>query len=284
MQSTITIPSEKKGSIVSFFHFLAGFTISKRQRFIISVILLTLGLFFSANTRFSQGEVLITSFSLAIFTVLLLYWSNFKDINGNFSPSLFILPFFFSLAFSFFYFLPPIPDRLLFRLLVSIGYGIGLYSLFLSQNIFIVASIRTIALLSSARLVSTVLTTIAYILLSLTIFSLHLFLFQTALIVFVYSFFLITHALWIYSLETRFFAQGIWVALLSLCLFELALILWFWPSLPAFIAIFLTGFFYSVVGLSHLWMEKRLFKGSLWEYVWLTMLTFCILLFFTYFS
>jgi hypothetical protein len=276
--------SEKKQSSVSIIDYLGGFTITKRQRFIISVLILTLGLFFSANTRNSQIEVLITSLVLSLLTVAFLYWSNIKDIAESYSQSLFILPFFFTLSFSLFYFLPPIPDRLLYRLLVTIGYGIGLYSLFLSQNIFIVASIRTIALLSSARLVSTVLSTVAYFLLSLTVFSLHLFLFPTAFIVFVFSFFLISHALWIYTLEKPLFAQATWVAVLSLCLFEISLILWFWPSLPALIAAFITGFFYSVVGLSHLWYEKRLFKSALWEYVWLTGLTFFILLFFTYFS
>jgi hypothetical protein len=214
---------------------------------------------------------------------MLLYWSNRNDIKENFSFSLFILPFFYSLAFSFFY--GVIPARLLFRLLVSAAYAVGLYSLFLSQNIFIVASIRTIALLSSARLVSTVLTTFAFLLLSYSIFTFHYFLFITSFIVFAYSFFFISHELWIYSLSTNFFSEWKWVGLLSMCLFEMSLILWFWPAPhPIFIALFLTGFFYSIVGLSHLWIEKRLFKGSLWEYVWITLIPFCILIFFTYFS
>lgn len=272
--------SERKGR-VSLFHYLAGFAISKRQRFIISILVLTLLLFFSENFLVIRSGLLI-SFVLSFLTVGFLFWSNYKDIRESLTPSIFILPFFFTLSVSLFYFL--FPDRLLFRLLISVGYAVGLYSLFLSQNIFIVASIRTIALLSSARLVSTIITTVSFILLSWILFSLHFFLFATAAIVFVYSFFLITHSLWIYTLEKPFFAHVVWVLFLSLCLVEVTLILWFWPSIPAFLAIFLTGFFYSLMGLTHLWYEKRLFKGVLWEYVWWTVIVFCILLFFTYFS
>ena len=255
--------------------------ISKRQRFIISVLVLTSSLFFSENL-FSQYAGIITVLTLPLLTLLFLFWSNYKDIKESFSFSIFTLPFLFSLSVCLFYFL--IPDRKIYHLALLLIYAIGLYSLFLSQNIFIVASIRTIALLSSARLVSTVITTISFFLLSWTVFSLHLFLFPTVLIVFIYSFFLISHGLWIYTLEKSFFVHFLWSALLSLCLCEVSLILWFWPSVPAFISIFLTGFFYSLIGLSHLWFEKRLFKGVLLEYVWWSVIVFCLLLFFTYFQ
>ncbi|MBP9719012.1 MAG: hypothetical protein KBD46_00950 [Candidatus Levybacteria bacterium] len=260
-----------------FLHRLAGFTISKRQRFVISVVLLSLGLFFSETYR--QFHFYI-SFLLSSLTVLAIFWSNYKDIRENHSPMIYVLPFFFTLSFGLFYFL--LGDRILSRLLLTTCYAIGLYSLFLSQNIFIVSSIRTIALLSSARLVSTVLVLVTFVFLTATIFSLRLFLFPTAILVFLYSFFLISHALWIYTLETSWFPNAKWTAFLSLCIFEVTLILWFWPAHFAFIAVFLMGFLYTLVSLSHLWFEKKLFKGSLWEYVWISLVIFIILLFFTF--
>lgn len=186
----------------------------------------------------------------------------------------------FNLSFGLFYFL--LGDRILSRLILTTFYAIGLYSLFLSQNIFIVSSIRTIALLSSARLVSTVLVLVTFVFLTATVFSLRLFLFPTALLVFLYSFFLVAHALWIYTLESSFLPNMKWTFFLSLCLFELTLILWFWPAHFAFVAVFLMGFLYTLVSLSHLWFERKLFKGSLWEYVWISLVIFIILLFFTF--
>ena len=79
-----------------------------------------------------------------------------KDIKGNFVIPTLILPFFFTLAFPFFYAL--VPERLLSRLLITLIYAFGLYSLFLTQNIFAVSGIRTINLLRSARIVAFVLT------------------------------------------------------------------------------------------------------------------------------
>ncbi len=261
----------------SFLHQLAGFTISKRQRFVISVFCLSLGLFFSETYRQFH---LYVSFLLSLITVLALFWSNFKDIKENHSPMIYVLPFFFTLSFGLFYFL--LGDRILSRIVLTTLYAIGLYSLFLSQNIFIVSSIRTIALLSSARLVSTVLVLITFVFLTATIFSLRLFLFPTAIIVFVYSFFLISHVFWIYTLENSFFPNREWTVFLSLCIFEVTLTLWFWPAHFAFIAVFLMGFLYTLVSLSHLWFEKKLFKGSLWEYLWISIVIFIILLFFTF--
>lgn len=261
----------------SFFHRIAGFTLSKRQRFVISVVLLSVGLFFSENYR--QYHLYI-SFCLSFLTVLAIFWSNYKDIRENYSPMIFILPFFFTLSFGVFYFL--LGDRILSRLILTTFYAIGLYSLFLSQNIFIVSSIRTIALLSSARLVSTVLVLVTFVFLTATVFSLRLFLFPTAVLVFIYSYFLISHGLWIYTLENWFLPNRLWTFFLSLCLFELTMILWFWPAHFAFVSVFLMGFLYTLMSLTHLWFERKLFKSSLWEYVWISLVIFVILLFFTF--
>ena len=62
-------------------------------------------------------------------------------------------------------------------------YALGLYSLFLSQNIFTVSSIRTIALLSGARTVSLVLTLLSFFFLSNVVFSFHINIFLTLLLI-----------------------------------------------------------------------------------------------------
>ncbi len=254
------------------------FSISKRQRFIIAVILLSAGLFASQYILGKSGVVFCLLLSLLTDVFFLV--TNYKDIKQNFSPFLFILPFFYSVAFGLFYFL--VPARFLTRLFMTSLYAVGLYSLFLSENIFTVASMRTIALFSSAKTVSFIITIVSYFFLTSVVFSFDLPVIFKAIIVFIYTSFYIAHSFWSYTLE-KVFAPSFyyWVFGLSLCFSEFAVILWFWPSDETFIALFLTGIFYTFVGLSHVWMDKRLFKNILWEYIWVSAIVFLLLFLFT---
>lgn len=254
-----------------------NFSISKRQRFVVAVLFLSMGLYVTEN--FSNQSGIFLAFLLAILTDICLLLANYKDIKQNFSWPLFILPFFYSLSFGLFHFL--VPTRLLSRLILTSIYAVGLYSLFLTQNIFTVASIRTIALLSGARIVSFVITLVSYFFLVNIIYTLHIPVLFTSLTIFAVSFFLILQSLWTINLEKSLLPQLPWIAGLSLCLFEMSLILWFWPSSPTVIALFLAGFFYTIVGPSQVWLDKRLFRGVMWEYIWVAVVVLCILLLFT---
>lgn len=256
---------------------LRKISFSKRQKFVISVGILSLGLFFSEHFLAQFGVFMLLF--LATLTSVLYYLSMRTDLKGNFTPRVLILPFFFTLSFGLFYFL--VPSRFLTRIFTASLFAIGLYSLFLSHNIFIVASIRTIALLSSARIVSFVLTVISFFFLSNIVFSLHTSVFITVAIVFLYSFLLLTHSLWTYSLDKPLSQSITWTILLALCITEITLVLWFWPSSPTVIALFLTSLFYATAGLSHVWFDKRLFRGVLWEYAWVGLISFLVLLVFT---
>lgn len=263
-----------EGKLLEFFD---RFSISKRQRFIVSVLVLSFGLFVSQHFL-GKGGVFIVFF-LSLLTVVFLYLANRQDIKENFSPFLFVLPFFYSLAFGLFFFLAP--ARFLTRLFMTVLYGVGLYSLFLSENIFAVGSMRTIALVSSAKTVSFLMMLLSYFFLSNVVFSLDLSMLPKAILVFLYTFFLMAQSFWTHTLEKLTKWHFIWIATLTLCFFEITLILWFWPSDPTFMAIFLTGMFYMFVGLSHVWLEKRLFRSILWEYIWVAVIVFSILFLFT---
>ncbi len=253
------------------------FSIDKRQKFVIGTILLSLGLFLT-EFQFSRSGIFI-AFTLSIFTNVFVLWANYQDIKENKSYQVLILPFFYSLSFSLFYFLTP--AALLSRLLLTSVYAFGLYSLFLSQNIFIVSSFRTIQLLSGARIVSFVITLISFFFLNNILFTFHVTIFPVIAIMLVYTYLLIYHSLWTYTLQKMPQPLSIWVSTLTICLVETATIAWFWPSNPTVIALFLTGLFYTTVGLSHVWFEKRLFKGVLWEYVWVGCIVLFVLLSFT---
>lgn len=257
--------------------FLERFAISKRQRFIVAVLVLSFGLFVSQHFL-GKGGVFIVFF-LSLLTVVFLYMANRQDIKQNFSPFLFVLPFFYSLAFGLFFFLAP--ARFLTRISMTVLYGIGLYSLFLSENIFSVGSLRTIGLVSSAKTVTFLIMLLSYFFLSNVVFSLDLSMLPKAILIFLYTFFLMAQSFWTYTLEKLTKWYFIWIAMLSLCFFEIALMLWFWPSDPTFTAIFLSGLFYIFVGLSHVWLEKRLFRSILWEYIWAAVIVFSVLFLFT---
>ncbi len=254
-----------------------AFSLSKRQRFVIAVIILSLELFFSQHLLGKSGFFIV--FFQAFFTVVLLFLSNYRDIKDNFTVYFFVLPFFYSLSFGLFYFL--VPARFLSKIVLTTLYAVGLYSLFLSINIFTVASMRTIALLSSARTVSFIITLISYFFLTNVLFTFDFSAILTATLLFIYSFFFIGYSIWTFTLDRQFLAQGLWVFCLSLCLFELAFVLWFWPASPTILAIFLTGLLYIIVGLSHVWFDKRLFRSVLWEYIWVAVIVSSILFLFT---
>jgi len=249
------------------------FNIPKRQKFIIGVAILSLILFFSEQT-FGKEGLLYTAILLSIFTGIFVFWAEKSDLEENFSPQIFILPLFYTLACTLFYFL--VPARLITRIGMTSLYAFGLYSLLLSENIFIVSSIRTIALLSSARTVSFVVTILSYFFLSNVVFSLHLNIVTTLLFVFIFSLPLILHSVWTHTLNSNFRTHLEWIALIVLCLVETAFALWFWSTTPTIIALFLTGLFYILVGISQVWLDKRLFKGVMWEYIWVAVIVFLV--------
>lgn len=256
---------------------LPRFSLTKRQSFVIAVLILSFSLLVSQQTLGKSG--FYVSFLISFFTDILLFFTNYKDIKENFSWNIFILPFLYSLSFALFFFL--IPARLITRFILTILYAVGLYSLFLTQNIFTVAAVRTIALVSSARIVSFVITLVSYFFLTNIVYTLHLSILPTSIILFSFSFFLVLQSLWSITLEKNVQNYLLWSLGLTICLFEISLILWFWPSSPTIISLFLTGFFYTIVGLSQVWFSKRLFKGVMWEYIWVGVAVLLIVAFFT---
>lgn len=257
------------------------FQLDKRKKFVLAVLLLSLGLFFSQFIK--GGERVIVSFILAFFSSISLLLIIQKDIKGVFSypvNPLLVLPFFYTLALGLVYFL--IPERLLTRIIVTSFFSITMYALLLSHNIYAVSSIRTIQLLRAANAVNFFLTIIAFSILVDIIFTLHLapyFLFAG---IFLASFPLITQNLWSVSLQGKI-APVIFVfsAVIALLIAQIAAMLSFWPVLPTVAALFLAGNFYTFVGLSQHWLERRLFRGVLWEYIWVIVVVFLVLIFTT---
>jgi hypothetical protein len=276
----LTRTGNGRGRIKKLIGFVSRILSSKRQKFIVSVIALSLGLF---SSEYILGKSAISLvFVLSILTSIFLYIGLRDDLKENFNLQVFILPFFYSLAVGLFYLL--VPARLITRVGMTSLYAMGLYSLFLSQNIFTVSSIRTIALLSGARTVSLVLTLLSYFFLSNVVFSFHINVFITLFLIFIYTFLIVLQAIWTYTLEKNPLAEIFWTLSLTICLSEVALFLWFRLSSPTVLALFLSAIFYVLIGLTHAWFEKRLFRGVILEYFWVTVVSFIFLVLFTNFG
>ncbi|PIR80097.1 MAG: hypothetical protein COU25_01920 [Candidatus Levybacteria bacterium CG10_big_fil_rev_8_21_14_0_10_35_13] len=263
----------KNRIISSFINFLGN----KRQKFIISVLILSIGLFIAEYILGRGGIILV--FILSFLTSFFLYFALRNDFRENFSPQALILPFFYSLAIGLFYLL--VPARFITRIGMTFLYALGLYSLFLSENIFAISSVRTIQLLSGARTVSLVLTMLSYFFISNVVFSFHINVFLTLILIFLYTFPMLLHAFWTYTLEKNLSKYIFWVFSLSICLVEVAAFLWFSLGSPTVIALFLTAICYVVLGLAHAWLEKRLFRSVILEYFWVTIISFIFLILFT---
>lgn len=268
------IAKSKIGRILLKFE---NFLIAKRQRFVISVFFLSSLLFLTQQLLGESGFYVM--FGLALLTDLLLFLSLKADLKNNFSWQIFILPFFFTLSFGLFYLL--MPARLITRIGMTSLYAVGLYSLFLSANIFTVSSMRTIALLSGARTVAFTITLLSYFFLTNVTFALHLNVFLTLGLIFLFTFPLILQSLWFHTLSKGLFSEIFWVLTLTFCLFELSILLWFWPSTPTLIALFLTGVFYTIVGLSQVWFDRRLFKGVIMEYIFVSLIVLAVFVVYT---
>lgn len=254
------------------------FSLDKRKKFILLVLFLSAGLLFS---QFLQGmERIVASFFLASTSVSMLFFILYQDIKKTFFYPLFILPFFYPLALGLFYFL--VPERFLTRILVTVFFAVTSYALFLTHNIYAVSSIRTIQLLRAAHAVSFFLTVVVFFILVNIIFTLHLMPYFLFAALFLVCFPLSLQILWGVTLENTISSQIIlFSAALAFIIAQIGSILSFWPVIPTVAALFLAGSFYTFVGLSQHWLEKRLFKEILWEYIWVTFIAFLVLVFTT---
>lgn len=259
--------------------------LSKRNKFVIAAVFLTILLFASFYLALQLRLIVIPVIALlSSFILFIILYDDLKQsaTGGLFSTQLLLLslPFFYTLAFGFFYSLLPI--RFLARGGLAGFYGIGLYALYLSHNIYAVAGIRTIQLLKAAHSVGLLLTVLTHFFLINIIFSLHLIAGYTFILVLLLSFVLIFPVIWNINLET-FISKRVLIfsSMLAFIIAQMALILSFWPAHPTVVALFLSGNLYTFVGLSQAWLERRFFKNTLWEFVGVAIIVLLVLLVFT---
>lgn len=238
--------------------------LTKRQKIIISTILITLGLLSTQLVDFNLRFKFLAG--LGILAYILSIWALWEGLNWIKAIILMILPTFFSVAVASFYFLLPV--RWLTRLPVATAFGIMFYLLLLAQNVFNVAAIRTIPLYRAASTASFLFTLLSAFFIYNVIYAFNLLFLWNGVLVFLISFPLILQVLWSIEMEDRVSASYIIQSLLlSLILGELALSFSFWPMPTTIWSLSLSSAMYVLVGLTTQFLRGRISKRVVWEYL-----------------
>lgn len=252
---------------------------SKRRRFLITSIILSLG-FLGIQFLTDQNRFLAIGV-LGALAATLFAWSLLEGLGRNMTLLTLILPMFFTLGVGIFWFL--LPGSIFARIPIVIFYGAGIYVLSLTMNIYSVAAIRTIALLRAARGVGFVLTLVTFFLIFDAILSLRSPIWLTIPLVTVFSFPLFAQGFWSVNLQREFSKELVSLsAVSSLIIGEIAAALFFWPVSVVVGSLFLTVAVYMSLGLGQSKLEGRLFAATVREFLTVGLLVFIAIFFATH--
>lgn len=253
---------------------VTAYEITKRQKFVLMAVFLTVILITTQtvpeNLRYQTiGFLAISTLFLSIFAL----WG---ELSGIKYFLLLLLPVYFVVGANLFYFLLPV--RWLTRLPFAFLFGISVYLLMLTSNIYNVAAIRTIALLRAAYAVGLLFSLVAIFFLTNVLFSLHLpfYFVVLAIVGIVGPLYLV--GLWSYELE-EFISRRVftYAAIFSLVSAEVGLVLSFWPIVPTAGALALTTVMYVLLGLSQLHFEDKLKPRVFWEHIIVSLLVLIVI-------
>ncbi|KKS53833.1 MAG: hypothetical protein UV17_C0030G0006 [Candidatus Gottesmanbacteria bacterium GW2011_GWA1_42_26] len=202
------------------------------------------------------------------------------DVKGWEYLTLLTLPAFYTAAVFVFYFL--LPTRWLTRLPIAFLYALGMYAIFLTENIYNVAAERNIQLLRAAHSVGFLLSILTTFFLVDTVLSLHLIYYLNVLLIGLIIFPLSIQALWTMELTENITGKTWWGSVcVTLVMSELVLVFSFWPIRVTIEALFLTTVFYCLVGMMQQYLVERLFPKTTREYLLVFVLVFLLVLFTT---
>lgn len=252
--------------------------LNKRQKIVLTAALLTIGLISTQLTDFSLRFIFLGG--LALLAYILSVWSLWEGLNLTKALVLMILPTFFTLAVASFYFLLPV--RWLTRLPVAFIFGLMFYLLLLAQNVFNVASLRTIPLYRAASTASFLFTLLAAFFIYQVVFAFNLLFIWNGLVIFLISFPLVLQVLWSIKMEDKVsVAIVVQSVILSLVLGELALGLSFWPMNVIIWSLSLSSAMYVLLGLTTGILRGRINNRVMIEYVGIGVVMFLVSFFAT---
>jgi len=255
---------------------------SKRSRFVLASVFLGVLLWLSSLIGADSRLALILAVSAVSYVVSV--WVLFEDLKGVEWLTLMILPVMFTLSSGLFAnFLPQaIPSFLgmnfqietslvlgkLVNVLFFVLYLIGMYAIFLIENIFSVASIRTIQLLRAARSVCFVMTLLAGMFFYTVALSLRVPFWGVGLISGFSSWILSLGNYWSADLkgERKTDVKKFALATGWLMLFA-GMVMDFWPVKTFMGALMLMAVFYALLGMLEQRLKYRVYGETMLEYM-----------------
>ncbi|MCX7956223.1 MAG: hypothetical protein N2593_03940 [Patescibacteria group bacterium] len=238
--------------------------IEKRLRLVISSFFLSLLIFFSTFFYFDKAPIFIPL--LLITTYFFTYFSLIEKIEKIGWLNLFLMPIMLTISFYVFYFL--FPGRWLTRLPFIIIYSISIYAVLLCSNIFSVGIEKSLQLYRAAFSINFFYQTLISFLFFNIVFSLKEYFYINMILSGVITFFLSFQLFWTVKLDKNLDKKNLLFAfLISLIIAQLSALLSFIPLRSTSIALFLTATFYSLSGIIYNYLDKKLFKETIREYV-----------------
>ncbi len=247
-----------------FFKRVTSYQVTKRQKLILMSFFLSFILVTTQTVPESLRYQVMVFLGLA--TAVLAAFSLWGELSGVKYFLLLLLPVYFVMGASLFYFLLPV--RWLTRLPFAFVFGISVYLLMLTSNIYNIAAIRTIALLRAAHAVGLLFSLVATFFLANVLFSLHLpiYLIVPGVILICMPLYLV--GLWSYELEDfvsrRVFA---FTSVFTLVSAEIAAVVSFWPIVPINGALIIVTIMYVLLGLGQLVFGEKLNGRVMWEHL-----------------
>ncbi len=237
---------------------------SKRKRFLICSFVLSLGF---VGVQLLPEHLKFVGIAIhSLLAIILFGWALFEGLGWNATLLTLILPFFYTLGVGFFWFL--LPSNLYARIPVVALYGLGVYALCLTLNIYTVAAIRTIALLRAAKGVGFILSLLTLFLIFNLILSFKWPIYLSSSFVLLSSFPLYLQGFWTSSLEKSLEPKLLSYSIVaSLVMGEVSAAIFFWPVTLVVGSLFLTVSAYALLGLGQAQLEGRLFSQTVREYL-----------------
>lgn len=240
-------------------------SVPKRVRVFISTAVMVMLLMLSTFSDFTASWIIwMTVFILSSY--ILTYLSVFEGVNKIEWIMLFIMPVYFTVSMYLFYTLFPV--RWLTRLPYLSFYFFGFYALLLSSNIFNVGVEKSIQLYRAAFSVNFLFQTVLVYLATQVIFSLKLNFVLNAILAFIIIFPLITQLTWTVNPQSQYDNNLIKFSFfVSLLIMEIMIILSFIPLRTTIQSLVLTAAYYSLSGIIYHYIDHKLFKQIIREYI-----------------
>jgi hypothetical protein len=242
---------------------MGGQRVRRRERFVVASILLSIGLFIVQLVDLDYRVWAVVG--LGFVSYFLSAWALLEDLQPFEWFTVLPFPVMYAISVGFFYFL--LPTNVVTRLMVLTIFGVGMYALYLTSNIFSVAKGKSIQLIHAAHAIGLLFTLFTSLLLTNTVFSLHLPFYMNGLMVGAIHFPLIMMSLWSVNLEQKVTKEIISLSsLFTLILVELAVVLSFYPISVWNLALLMMAVLYIGLGILQNYLRGILFSNAIREY------------------